>query len=97
MSASNHEQNDLLRQVTRLAGTDPHFRARLLADPAAAVSAAFGVILPHDFRLRVMEQPADVDALVVLPPVRRTDELDEDDLDMVAGGADTDPTVCAKW
>jgi hypothetical protein len=77
----------LLHLVTLRATTDPAFRKRLLADPGAAVYAEFGVTLPGGQRIRFMEKPADVDTLIVLPdPLTPGNELDDDDLDAVAGG-----------
>ncbi|MBW3570476.1 MAG: NHLP leader peptide family RiPP precursor [Gemmatimonadetes bacterium] len=94
MAASDRKKNDdLLREVIERASTDGEFRTRLLADPAAAIRHAFGVILPHNYRIRFIERPRELDALIVLPPMG--EELDEDDLENVAGGADTD--VCGSW
>lgn len=85
--------DDLLREVVDRASTDREFRARLLTDPAGAIRHAFGVILPHNYRIRFVEQPRELDALIVLPAMGQ--ELDEEDLEQVAGGAETD--VCGKW
>jgi hypothetical protein len=95
MSAPAKKTDDLLREVVARATEDREFRARLLADPAAAIRNAFGVILPYNYRIRFMERPANVDELVVLPPLAGHSELDEDDLEQVAGGGDTD--VCGSW
>lgn len=92
MPASN-KNDDLLREVIERASTDRDFRARLLADPAAAIRHAFGVILPHNYRIRFIERPRELDALIVLPPMNQ--ELDEDDLEQVAGGLETD--ICGQW
>ena len=51
------------------------------------------MILPHNYRIRFIERPRELDALIVLPAMH--EELDEDDLEQVAGGAETD--VCGKW
>lgn len=85
--------DDLLREVIERATTDREFRARLLSDPAAAIRHAFGVILPYNYRIRFIEQPADLDALIVLP--RNHGQLDEDDLEQVAGGGNTE--TCGGW
>lgn len=91
----NKKTDDLLREVLERAATDRDFRGRLLADPVAAIRTAFGVILPHNYRIKFMERPRDLDALIVLPDVGGRGELDEDDLDLVAGGGETD--VCGAW
>jgi hypothetical protein len=89
----SRKQDDLLREVIDRASTDREFRARLLADPVSAIRHAFGVILPHNYRIRFIERPRELDALIVLPSMEH--ELDEDDLEQVAGGGDTDD--CGKW
>jgi hypothetical protein len=95
MSAHGKKSEDLLKEVLERAATDKEFRARLLAEPVSAIRMAFGVILPHNYRIRFIERPRDLDALIVLPDVGGRGELDEDDLDLVAGGGDTD--VCGTW
>ena len=87
--------DDLLREVIDRATTDREFRTRLLADPASAIRHAFGVILPHNYRIRFIERPRELDALIVLPSMG--EELDEDDLEQVAGGGDTDADTCGSW
>ena len=61
---------DVLSAVLARAETDVAFRARLLTEPHRAIEDAFGIQVPHDFRLRFIERHSDVDALVVLPDVR---------------------------
>lgn len=94
MSAPGKKTDDLLREVVERATADREFRARLLADPASAIRHTFGVILPYNYRIRFMERPANLDELIVLPPAGKS-ELDEEDLEQVAGGGDTD--VCGSW
>jgi hypothetical protein len=91
----NKKTDDLLKEVLERAATDREFRVRLLADPVGAIRMAFGVILPHNYRIRFMERPKDLDALIVLPDAGGKGELDEEDLDLVAGGSDTE--VCGAW
>jgi hypothetical protein len=93
---SDHRKtDDLLREVVDRASTDREFRARLLSDPASAIRHAFGVILPHSYRIRFIERPRELDALIVLPSMG--EELDEDDLEQVAGGGDTEADPCGSW
>jgi len=81
-----HEK--LLEAVTHRASMDGPFRAQLLADPASAIHAAFGVSLPEGFRIRFVEKDPELDALVVLPELHAADEeLSDDDLEQVAGGS----------
>ena len=90
-----HVQEKLIEAVVHRAGSDRVFRQRLLADPAAAIHDAYGVTLPHGFRIRFVEKPADLDVLVVLPDASADEELSEDDLEKVAGG--TDNTATGQW
>lgn len=95
MSAHGKKTDDLLKEVMERAATDREFRGRLLSDPVAAIRMAFGVILPHNYRIRFIERPRELDALIVLPDVGGRGELGEDDLEQVAGGSDTE--VCGAW
>jgi hypothetical protein len=77
-----------LDAVVSRAATDPKFRAALLTEPRQAIQQAFGVRVPDDVRVKFIERPPDVDALIVLPDVRRADgELADADLESVSGGA----------
>jgi len=80
--------------VTERAATDPAFRRALLADPARALRETLGITLPAGYRVRFVERPADLDALIVLPDPREADELTDDELEQAAGGDGTwsDPT-----
>jgi hypothetical protein len=80
------DHRKLLEAVVHRAGGDRTFRQQLLADPAGAIHAGYGVTLPAGFRIRFIEKPADVDALIVLPELSSDEELSEDDLEKVAGG-----------
>ena len=73
------------RLLEKAAG-DEAFRARLLADPKAAVQDELGVELPAGFTIEVHEEAADTSHLV-LPP---SAALGEAELGQVAGGFDWD-------
>lgn len=84
--------DNLLQEVAARAATDLVFRRRLLASPEEAIYDAFGVRIPHGHTLRFIEKPKGVDTLIVLPDLKGPGELDDDDLDAVAGGDGGDPT-----
>jgi hypothetical protein len=80
-----------MQAILKRASTDMTFRAGLLTDPRAAITKAFGMTIPPDFRIKFVERGPDLDALVVLPDVKSKDEeLSEDDLEHVAGGTGED-------
>jgi hypothetical protein len=83
----NEDDDKLLKEVLARAAVDSSFRTQLIANPHSAVQAATGVTLPHDLKLRFIEQPKEVDALIVLPNFVTSDsELTSDELEAVAGG-----------
>jgi hypothetical protein len=89
MSTAHQEALD---QILTRAAVDPDFRKALLVDPRKTILDALGVRIPANFRVKFIEREKDVDALVVLPDLQRQDgELDDDDLEAVAGGNNVDP------
>lgn len=87
MPSSNNRGDHVLHDVTVRATVDLDFRKRLLDDPNKAILEEFGVTIPSGHTLRFIEKPKNVDTLIVLPEFNAPgDELDEEDLDAVAGG-----------
>jgi hypothetical protein len=68
------------------AAQDPGFRSLLLADPRSAVERAFGVSLPSEAQVTVVEEKPD-HLYLVLPAVPATAELGSAQLDKVAAGS----------
>ena len=89
----SYPRDPRLQEILDRASPDPTFRQRLLTAPHDAVRDTFGIEIPRAFRIRFIEKdPAD-DALIVLPGARRpprppSDELDDAELEGVAGGWD---------
>ncbi len=87
MLAPQGRGDGILHDVTARATVDLDFRTRLLRDPSGTIKEEFGVTIPTGHQIRFIEKPAGVDTLIVLPDFHPApDELDEDDLDQVAGG-----------
>ena len=80
---------EMKTQILTKAAEDGEFRAHLLADPRAAISAETGVTIAEGFNVVVHEDSATT-ANLVLPP---SPELTEADLAMVAGGHHDAPLV----
>ena len=76
---------DLKARILSRADDDGDFRARLVADPKAAVADEIGMTVPEGFDVVVHEDSATT-AHLVLPP---SPELTEADLAMAAGGHHT--------
>ena len=79
--------------------SDLDFRKALLVDPRKAILDGLGVHIPASFRVKFIERDKEIDALIVLPDLQRQDgELDDGDLEAVAGGGAGDPTdPSAAW
>ena len=73
---------ELKNQILTKADEDGDFRALLIADPKAAISAETGQTIPDGFDVVVHEDSATT-AHLVLPP---SPELTEAEMEKVAGG-----------
>ena len=82
---SEQEFQKTLGQITAKAWSDPAFKKRLMADPAA-IAKEFGMPLPSGMQLKVVEDTPQV-RHYVLPPRPALAELSDEALDQVAGGA----------
>ena len=74
--------SEMKARILAKAAEDEDFRACLLDDPKAVISAELGVSIPEGFTVQVHEDDATT-AHFVLPP---SDRLTEADLAQVAGG-----------
>ena len=73
---------ELRDRIVSRADEDSDFRARLIADPGAAISAETGFAIPDGFEVAVHEDSATT-AHLVLPPSPR---MTEAELAQVSGG-----------
>lgn len=74
-------------QVLERAARDPRFREQLRQDPRGTVSREFGVQVPPDVAVEVLEEtPQKVYLVLPAAPVQRGQELSGQDLESVAGG-----------
>lgn len=77
-------RQDFEREIILRAREDPDFKAALLADPRAAILDAYGVEVPADVNLQVVQET--LSTLYLVLPLQ-TDELTDEELAAVAGGA----------
>ena len=73
---------DLRDRILSKAQEDDAFRAHLIADPKAAISAEIGTAIPDSFNVAVHEDSATTAHLVLPPSAQLTDE----ELETLAGG-----------
>lgn len=57
----------LQTQIIQKAWQDPSFKAKLLADPKAAIQEALGVTIPDHIKVKAVEESSD-ELYLVLPP-----------------------------
>ena len=74
--------SEMKARVVAKAAEDEDFRAQLVAEPAATLSAELDVSIPEGFMVEIHEDSA-TSAHLVLPPSQR---LTTEDLAQVAGG-----------
>ena len=74
---------ELKDRILNKAEEDGEFRARLIADPKAAISSEIGVAMPDGFDVAVHEDSATT-AHLVLPP---SPKLSEAELAQINGGS----------
>ncbi len=79
-----------MRKVIARAWSDPAYKVKLLGDPHAALAEA-GVEVPAGVTVKVVENTADTHHLVLPVAPANAKELSDDEVEKLAGGADTTP------
>jgi hypothetical protein len=79
----NSFESEFATQAIARAWSDPAYKARLLADPHAAL-AEVGISTPENLKFKVVENTGDVVHLILPPPP--SGELSEESLALVSGG-----------
>ena len=84
MKMTRGEMQDLL---AKFAGSNPQYRSALLKDPRSLVEKQFNMSLPDNVKVKAVEESADTIYVVVPHAVAAGAELDDADLEKVAGGS----------
>ena len=84
MKMTRGEMQDLL---AKFANSNPQYRSALLKNPRAIVEKQFNMALPDNLTVKAVEESADTIYVVVPHAVESGAELDDADLEKVAGGA----------
>lgn len=85
MKWTQESMNELYFKVQKQAMIDEEFRKALLENPNAVIEEAAGEKLPEGFAINIIESDPAYSATFVLPDLL-TEELEDADLDQVAGG-----------
>lgn len=72
-------EQQLREQIIEKAWTDADFKQQLLADPKAAIQSAFGIEIPANYTLQVLEETAD-SYYLVLPQNPAANASEDDDV-----------------
>ena len=75
---------------------DASFRKALMADPKASLEKALGAEIPAGVKVKVIEESADTVYLVLPAVTKEGAELDDAQLEKVAGGMADKATCSAK-
>ena len=84
MKMTRGEMQDLL---AKFASSNPTYRAALLKNPKAVVEKQFNMTVPDNVQIKIVEENANTIYVVVPHAVASGAELDDADLEKVAGGA----------
>ncbi len=84
MKMTRGEMQDLLE---KFAATNPEYRSALLKDPKSVVEKQFAMSLPDNVKVKAVEESANTIYVVVPHSVAAGAELDDADLEKVAGGS----------
>ncbi len=77
---------ELWQSLVRRAIQDPDFRESLKNDPRATLEREFGISIPEEATVSVIEETPDRQYIVLPPRISENGELSEEELEAVAGG-----------
>ena len=85
MAWTQEKINETYAKLQQLAATDEEFREELLKNTTAAIEKVAGEALPEGYKVKVIKNEPQYAATFVLPPMA-SEELEDGELDSVAGG-----------
>jgi hypothetical protein len=93
-----NQRDDLQSEIIAKAWKDDKFKQELLSNPKAVFSREYGIDIPDNVQINVVEENASTVYLVipVKPSLDDSRELAEEELELVAGGAMNEKT-CTSW
>jgi bacteriocin-like protein len=97
---TNDELQELIQEALKKSSIDPEFRALLLRDPSAGLSQITSKALPDDFAFKFVDNSGSVKTIALPDPVAEieTEELSEEELEAVSGGANAqNVSVATGW
>ena len=102
MSENTSSRSGAQQQIIDRAATSSDFRAKLLESPHDTIQEEFGIPLPPNVSIRVVEeQPGEVVLVLPARSVQSGSVLSDADLDVAAGGGasggDSMMSACLCW
>ncbi|MCK9224623.1 MAG: NHLP leader peptide family RiPP precursor [Candidatus Muirbacterium halophilum] len=86
MNWTEKEVKATIEKIQVKASTDKKFREKVLSNPEQAIKEISGKDIPEGFKIKIIENAKGIDQTFVLPDFIG-EELTDQDLDNVAGGA----------
>ena len=83
---SEMTRKDLETQLVAKAWDDETFRQQLISNPKAVIEQEFGKKISENIKVEIIEEPLDTRYIVLPTKLKTGDELDEEELEAVAGG-----------
>jgi hypothetical protein len=101
MTENTGNRSSSQQQIIDRAAASSDFRAKLLQSPHDTIQEEFGIPLPPNVRIRVVEeQPGEVVLVLPARSVQSGSALSDADLDVASGGAsggDSMMSACLCW
>ncbi|MEH1770602.1 MAG: NHLP leader peptide family RiPP precursor [Nostoc sp.] len=90
-------RQDIEARIIAKAWKDEAYKQELLTNPKAVIAREFGVEFPADVKVQVLEEnPTSLHFVLPMSPVAIAQELSEEELEAIAGGANAIAKL-SKW
>jgi hypothetical protein len=87
-------RQDIEARIIAKAWKDEAYKQELLSNPKAVIEREFGVEFPADVKVQILEEnPTSLYFVLPISPVTIAQELSQEQLEAIAGGASTFGTV----
>ena len=86
---ANMTRGEMQDILAKFSVEDPTYRAALIKNPRAVVEKQFNMALPPNVTVKAVEDSSEQFFVVVPPATAQLGELDDSDLEKVAGGEGT--------
>ncbi|MEH1770607.1 MAG: NHLP leader peptide family RiPP precursor [Nostoc sp.] len=87
-------RQDIEARIIAKAWKDEAYKQELLSNPRSVIGREFGVEFPSDVNVQILEEnPTSLHFVLPVSPVSVAQDLSEEELEAIAGGADWTPRI----